>query len=357
MKKLVKVFSLLVLSLALFACGSGKKDEGTKEGIKVALLVGRLGDMSFNDSADRGVKKAKAELGMDVNVIEYGEPADAEASFLDAAEQGYDVIIGASDFASIYEEYAEQYEKTTFIVFDNQVDYTKGNGLKNVYSLIYKANEASYLAGYLSTKLSATDTLGFLGGMDIPVINDFLYGYIQGAQKASEGVKVSTSYVGKWTDSTTGKEMAFSMINQGADVIFGVAGGSGIGAIEAAVEKKLTIIGVDSDQSAMFRDQGKNDFADVIVTSVMKNVDNSLFRALDLYKKGELKVGQVEELGIKEEGVGLAMNDVYEAKVPAEVKEEIKALLEEITSGKITVETGYGKTTEQISQIRDSVRP
>src|SRR5699024_1561170 len=154
--------------------------------------------------------------------------------------------------------------------FDSEVDPSLG--LDNVYSIVYKANEAALLGGYVAAKASEENVIGFLGGMDQPVINDFLLGYIQGATLADENTKVATTYVGSYTDSSKGIELSVALFYEGADVFFNVAGGSGVGLIEAAVEQNNQVFGVDSDQALMYKELGNVTFADVIPTSVLKNV-------------------------------------------------------------------------------------
>lgn len=362
-KKIIAV--LLIMMLALTACGGtdGDSDNGDKDpdtdgkNITVALLVSSRGDMSFNDSAIRGVEKADKELDVDVTIIEYGnEPDNYEPSVVDAAESGYDVIITSSSLQDYFEEYAPQYPDTTFILFDSEVDYSTGE-FDNVHSIVYSANEGSFLGGYLLANLTETDVLGFLGGMDAPIINDFLLGFVQGALEANPDIKVAVNYVGSWTDSAKGKELTLAMNNQGADMVFNVAGGSGVGAIEAAVDRDFKILGVDSDQAMVYDSTGRTNFAEVIPTSVLKNVDNSLFRAIDLFVKGELKVGETEVLGLKEGGMGVAENKYYDKYVSEEIQEALKDLEEKVKNGEIVVDSVYGKSTEEVKQVIDSVRP
>lgn len=145
--------------------------------------------------------------------------------------------------------------------------------------------------------------------------------------------------------------------NQKADVIFNVAGGTGIGGIEASVETGKWSLGVDSDQAMIYDAAGKTDFANAIVSSVLKNVDYSLYRAISLHREGKLAVGTNETLGIVEGGVGLADNKYFQANVSEEIRNEIKALEEKVTAGEIEVISAYGKTTEEITAIRDAVKP
>lgn len=348
---------LLALTLVLTACGStGNNDKDDGE-TRVALLIGSKGDMSFSDSAVRGVEKAQDELGVKTTVIEYGSNPDKyETTVVDAGEAGYDLVIVSSILIDAVEKYAPEFKDVTWIVFDASVDYDGGD-YDNVYSIVYSANEGSYLGGYLSAHLSETGVLGFLGGTDAPIINDFLLGFIQGAQEANPDIKVAVNYAGSFTDSARGKELSLVMNNQGADMIFNVAGGTGVGLIEAAAENGFLVLGVDSDQAMIYESTGKTDFAEVIPTSVLKNVDNSLFRAIDLYLKDELKIGEAEVLGLKELGVGIASNKYYDEFVEKELQDKVVELQEKVQNGEIKVESVYGKSTDEISKVINSVRP
>lgn len=362
MKKLTKYFVSFVVALFLLGSVAQSVTVGAQESgdpVKIALLIGNRGDMSFNDSAVGGMEQAAADFEgqIEVNVIEYGaDPSNFEPNFLDAAEAGYDVVISGSNFAEYITMYAQDYPEVSFWMFDNEFDFSAG-GYDNVYSIVYKANEASYLGGYISASTSDTGVLGFLGGIDQTIISDFLVGFVQGAQEANPDIKVVTSYVGSWTDSAKGKELGFAMFNQNASIVFNVAGGSGVGLIEAAVETGKQVLGVDSDQAMIYKEQGQEEFAKVIPTSVLKNVGDSLYRAIDLFLKDELPLGTNETLGIAEGGVGLADNDYYRAAYSEELIAEVTEIQEKILAGEITVDSAYGMTTEEITEIRESVRP
>lgn len=365
MRKVRKLLAFLLI-FSLVACGGGGKpaDDGGDAGgsaeasdVKVVLLVTALGDMSFNDSANEGITKAGAELGVDAKVIEYGDdPNKFEPTVIDAAEGGYDIIMASSQLQTVFEEVADDYPETTFVLFDSEINWEAGD-FSNVYCITYKANEASFLGGYVAAAISETGTVGFLGGTDQPIINDFLLGYIEGTQEFSSDTKVITTYAGSFVDPSKGKELTLGMVNQGADVSFNVAGGTGVGLIEAAAETGTKVIGVDSDQAMMYKEKGQDNLAQTIPTSVLKNVGFSLHRAIDLYVKGELPVGQAEALGIAEGGVGLADNEYFQSIVPEDVRTAVKEIEQKIIDGEITITSAIGKTTEEISAIRDAVKP
>ncbi len=359
MKKTLKILLIGLITLTLVACSSGGEKPGNGDDkVKVALLVQELGDLSFNDSAKEGLDRAKEDFKLDVKVIEYGtDISKQESSLIDAADQGYDVIIAPSNFVDYYTDHAPKYEDITFILFDAQVDYDAGVDLSNVYSIVYSANEASFAAGYLAAKQSESGVIGFLGGEEAPVINDFLVGYIEGAKQAREDIKVAISFVGNWTDSAKGKELSLAMNNQKADIVFAAAGGAGMGIFEAALERGTQAIGVDFDQATVFKEDGRDDFANITISSVMKNVGDSLYRALDLYMKDELKVGEAEVLGIKENGVGLPDNEFYKAAVSEEIRKDVATFIEKIASGEVEVTSYYGMDQGAFTELKNSVRP
>lgn len=365
MKKFLKALFGVVAALVLVACGGGEgtTEEGAvsdDEPLEVAMIIQSLGDLSFNDNANSGLESAREEFGdqVDIRVLEYGmdNTANIEPSFLDTADTNPDVMIMPSQFTDVIQQYAPDYPETDFWVFDTSFDFETYD-YDNVYAIVYKANEASYLGGYASASTSETGKIGFIGGMDNNIIGDFLVGFIEGAQQADPDIKVATAYVGAWNDSARGKEQAIAMFNQDVSQIFNVAGGSGVGIIEGAVEQNKYAIGVDGDQAMMYKEMGQEDFANAITTSVLKNVGKSLHRAIGLQLKGELPLGTTEYLGLKEDGVGLAMNEITEAFYDPAVLEEINAIRDQIENGEIEVSTSYDMTVEEIAEIRDSVAP
>ena len=197
--------------------------------------------------------------------------------------------------------------------------------------------------------------IGFLGGMDNPVINDFLVGYIQGAKYIDKDMKVAISYIGNFNDSAKGKEMALAQYNAGVDIGFNVAGQAGLGQLDAAKEKKRYAIGVDSDQALLVKDKDP-DKANLITTSVLKRVDVSLLRGAKMFKEGNAPFGKSEQLGLKEECIGLANNEYYEKIVPEAMRKEIDELSKKIMDGEIKVDTAMGMDVKKLNEIKDSVK-
>lgn len=321
------------------------------EPLKVVLFInGVLGDKSFFDSAQRGIDRAKAELGIEAKTIEAGlDETQWQAALVDAAaNEEFDVmIVGTFQMISYLEEVAAQYPDKKFIIYDAPVNYESGC-CDNVYSVLYKQNEGSYLAGVYAAAMTtqgiegmnAEPVIGSVGGQEIPVIVDFMVGYEQGAKDTNPDIQVIRQFADSWNDPAKGKELTKAQYSQGADIVFQIAGGTGQGVFEAAAEDGRYAIGVDSDQ-ALIVEEADPEQADRILTSMMKNVDNSLFRALQLHLEGKLPYGQIESLGIAEGGVGLARNKYYDEHTPDEVKAMVDEAEQKILNGEITVETAF----------------
>lgn len=323
--------------------------------LKVAMVVnGVLGDKSFYDSAQAGLERAKRELGVEVRTIQATlDQSKWEPALRDAAAGDYDIILtGTYDMKEHVEAIAPRYPTKRFILFDADADYSKGN-LGNVYSVLFKQNEGSFLAGALAALLvtspepavqavtKGAQTIGFVGAMDEPVINDFRVGFEQGAKLVAPEAKMLTAYVGDWNDPAKGKEVALAQYRQGAAIVFNVASLSGLGVLEAAAESGRYAIGVDADQAALLLEAGKPNQAKMIPTSMLKRVDNAIYRALQMAQAGTLAYGTAEVLGLKEGAVGLAKNAQYEAAVPAATRAKIDELEQQIVRGSITVETVF----------------
>ena len=322
------------------------------------LIPGTLGDKSFWDSTNAGLTALEEELGSDTftfEVQEMGAGADDMSSypdfFLDAADSGkYDVIItGSWTAVDAMKEAMEEYPDQKFILFDEGFDFSSGGG-ENLYNLLFKQNEVSFLVGACAELLSKSGTICFLGGMEGNVINDFLVGYIQGALEVNPDAKVAVSFVGNYEDSAKGKDLSLAMFNAGADVGFNVAGAAGMGILEAAKEADKLAFGVDSDQAGL-----NPDLADYIPTSALKNVGAGLARAIKLDLDGELAYGSAETLGFAENGVELLDNDHYQEMVPEEIRAQVDELQAKIASGEIEVYTSADMDSKAIEDLKASV--
>lgn len=365
-RKLFALPMVVVLLLLVVACAGGGTSEpvaesggesssaentSSEEPLKVLLFInGVLGDKSFFDSAQRGVDQAEAELGVQTKTIEAGlDETQWEPALIDAAaNEDYDVlIVGTWQMISFLEQIASEYPDKRFIIYDAEVNYESGC-CDNVYSILYKQNEGSYLAGVYAAAMTTQEmdgmnpeaVIGSVGGQEIDVILDFMVGYEQGAKDTNPDTTIIRQFADGWFDPVRGKELAKAQYSQGADVVFQIAGGTGQGVFEAAAEDGRYAIGVDSDQ-ALAVEEADPDQAARILTSMMKNVDNSLFRAIDLHQKGELNYGATEALGIAEGGVGLARNKYYEQSTPEEVKQLVDQAEQEILGGEITVDSAF----------------
>lgn len=379
-KKITVLFLTVLLSCSLAGCGTDKTtlrsgDELTDaKPYKAALLVnGTLGDKSFFDSACQGLQSLEEELGADrftFKVEQMGGTASDEAKWeptlYDYCEDGsYDILIMGTFYmteplANACKDYPDQH----FIIFDQQFDFDELGGQKNVYNILYKQNEIAYLVGAAAAMMTTDDTLeyvnpsdriiGFLGGQDNSVIRDFLVGYIQGALDVDPDIQVAMAYVGNFYDSASAKDMALTQYQNGADVGFNVAGSAGLGQIAAAAQAQKYAFGVDSDQAALLPQ-----YASYIPTSAIKNVGNSLIRAIKLDLNGQLSYGLSESLGFSQGGIELLEDEHYQNMVPEKIRDQLTEIKEQIINGEIQVPTTTGPdalTPEELQTLIDSVQ-
>lgn len=336
-----RAFAGLALAAGLMTSAAAIAQEYTEENpLSVALVLhGTLGDKSFFDSAAAGVEKAVAELPVEVKIIEAGyDRSRWQPALADAVDTGFDVVIaGTFDMTGFVVELAPEYPDTKFIVFDDAPDFSTGC-CANVLALQYQTSSAGYLAGYAAAKLSTSGVLGTIIGMEFPTVTDFKVGFDEGAKAANPDVTILNAVAGTFSDPAKGKEIALAQLAQGADVIFPIAGGTGIGALQAVRDAGKLAVGVDSDQATIFAatDQAQ---ADVIFTSVEKKVGDSLFLALQQTLDGTAAYGTAVLLGLPEGAVGISKNAYYEKLVPAEVRAEVDALEAEINAGTLVPAT------------------
>jgi basic membrane protein A and related proteins len=302
---------------------------------KVGLVLDRGGkdDKSFNSSAYEGANRAKDKLGVFLKFVEATDDNAFEPLLRAFAQRNFDLVIGIG-FAQkeAIAKVAAQFPKTHFAIVDAQVDSP------NVRSLLFEEHEGAYLVGAISALTSRTGKIGFVGGMDIPLIRRFSLAYEAGAKKVNPQVTVIANYVGitseAWNNPPKGKELAVSQYDQGVDVIFAAAGASGLGVLDAAEEKKKFAIGCDSNQ-----DWTKPGW---ILTSMLKRVDEAVYATIADAKDGKF-TGGVKHFGLANKGVDYS-TDEYNAKILSEpVRLRAEALKADIIAGRIIVPDYYKK--------------
>lgn len=360
MKKLLALVLAGVMALSMVACGSktnGGDADTEKEKLSVNLIVTNLGDKSFNDSADAGLKELAAEGIIDYKVTEYGQDNSKVNITLEEAADEYDVLIFNNLGYGMATEWlgtnAANYPDTTFLVYDEPS--VKLPELKNVQLIAYKANESDFLAGALAAMISETGVIGFVGGMETPVIHDFLVGYVEGAKYVKPDIKVNVSYIGGYTDAAKGKDLGNAALSAGADVLHAVAGSAGNGYLEAAMEAGKLGIGVDSDQYEVFK-ADKPELAKSIVTSSLKGVGESLKIILKSMADGTYEWSECMWFGMPEGCAGIAENENYLALVGEEDRAAMEDIKAKLADGEIVVSTAYGMTTDEINAIVDSAK-
>jgi len=367
MKKLLSVLLCVALTLSLVACSTSTSTPAPSQStekdapLRVANLInGTLGDLSFFDSAENGMRLLKAELGdaFEYRTIEMSYVETSwEPHLIDASEGDYDIIIcGTWQMQEILERFADQYPEKTYILYDASVQWSLGD-YSNVHCIEYMQNEGSYLAGVLAANLTNSGRVAFLGGMDNPVINDFLVGYVQGVIDTDPTLKVDVAYVGNFNDATRGADISAVQFAGGADVGFACAGQAGLGMFDAALSAGgVTMIGVDSDQAMIFKGQGKVDLAQMTATSMLKRVDMSLVNAIHAYLDGTLEIGKSAQVGLDEQCVGLAVNEYYTSTVPADVRAQVDDAAALIQSGEIQVATSFGMSQADLEAFLSQAR-
>jgi basic membrane protein A len=362
MRKFAVVFLICLLPLALFtACSKAETGNQAGGALRVALLInGNLGDKSFHDSANNGMTLIRDQLGCQVRVVEVGyDESKWEPAFRDLCDEKYDIVVcGTWQMQEIVTKAAVDYPDQKIIVYDTSMEYdTDSRGaFKNIYSIEYKQNEGSYLAGVLAAEMSKSGVIGFVGGMDNTVIRDFLVGYIQGAKDIKANIKVITSFVGSFSDTAKAKELTFAQYQMGADVVFSCASNAGEGTLQASKERNRLVIGVDSDQAMLYQDSDPT-LARLIISSMLKRVDQSIFLAVQAHQAGTLAWGTRTVLGINEECVGLADNPIYQSVVPADVRQVISTYTGRIQRNEIAVVTAFGMDQNAFTRYIDAVRP
>jgi basic membrane protein A len=317
------------LGLILSACEPGGRSANSSDRVHVGIVfdAGGKDDRSFNAAAWSGVSRAAKDLPIVLRDAEPGDPNSVEPALRAFAERGYDLVIGVGfSQTPIVEQVARDYPGLDFAIVDGV------SQLPNVASLIFKEHEGSYLVGMIAARKSQTGVLGFVGGMDIPLIHKFEVGYEEGARAVNPNVRVIQNYVGvtdaAWNNPGKGKELSVAQIGKGADVIFAAAGNSGLGAFDAAEQYGKFVIGVDSNQNWVKPGH--------VLTSMVKRVDNAVYQIVRDRVEGRFQ-GGIHVYGLENEGIGYAM-DEYNAKlIPPDVIREVEEAKKKIIRGEIKV--------------------
>jgi len=330
----------LVLTLSLAGCGAtatpnaggNTGDTAKKSDFKVALVtdVGGLNDHSFNYLANKGLEKAKSELGITTSVVESKQMTDYENNLSKFAQEKYNLVIAVGFLMhDAVVKVAKQYPDTKFMIIDSEI-----KDQPNVASAMFDTEQCGYLVGVMAGAMEKTagipnmlgkNTVGVVGGMAIPPVNDYIAGFIQGAKSVNPDIKILVNYTGKFDDPVGGKQTALTQIAQGADIVFHVAGGTGNGVIDGAKEKKVYAIGVDADQNYLA--------PDTVITSALKGVDVATYSIIKDTKDNKFKSGVVS-FNLANDGVGFATPN---KAVPQDVVAKVNDAAKKIKDGTIKV--------------------
>jgi basic membrane protein A and related proteins len=336
---LIAAFAL-VLGVGVFAgCGDDDDDssggggaaqqEEQKPAIKVGLVtdIGGLDDRSFNQLANEGLKRAESELGVEGRVLTSDQNSDYVPNLSSLAQQGYDLVIGVGFLmGDAMNTVATKFPKTNFAIIDFPQSALKDKPT-NVRGLLFTENEAGYLAGYVAglyvKDKGGDQVVSSVGGQKVPAVDSYIAGYQAGAKKANAGIKTLTGYSQSFTDQAACKELALNQIAEGSQVVFQVAGGCGLGALDAAKEKGVAGIGVDADQGYL---------GDYVITSALKKVDTAVYDTAKQVQDGTFKGGEDTVFDLKSNGVGLG-------KLNAEVQkysDKVDEIKQQIIDGQIS---------------------
>ncbi len=296
---------------------------------KPALVydLGGKFDKSFNEAAYNGAEMFKKETGLEYRDFEIQNDSQREQALRNFARRGHDpvVAIGFSQ-AQALEKVAKEFPDTKFAIVDMVVD------LPNVRSIVFKEHEGSYLVGMLAAMASKTGKVGFVGGMDIPLIRKFACGYVEGVKAVNPDAEIYQNMTGTtgaaWNDPVKGGELAKSQFDRGADVVYHAAGGTGLGVLQAAADAGKLGIGVDSNQNGLHPGS--------VLTSMLKRVDNAVFKAFDDVRTESWSAG-FDVLGLEQDGVGWALDDNNKDLITDDMKSAVEGAAAKIMSGEITV--------------------
>jgi basic membrane protein A len=350
-RKLPLFLLLLVTLLLAVAAGCGGDDDGddgdvgeatgatetTEEApgsdIQVGLVtdIGGLNDRGFNSLANQGLEQAAEEFGVEIRVLESQSDADYIPNLSTLAEEGFDLIVSVGFLmAEATHTAAEEFPETNFAIIDaayggEGCEETNSCELPNLQGLLFKEQETGYLAGYLAGLVTESNTVSSVGGLKIPPVDRFIAGFQKGAADANPDVQTLNGYSQDFVDQAKCKELALDQIANGSDVVFQVAGGCGLGALDGAQERDVWGIGVDADQAFL---------GDHVLTSALKRVDVAVFSTIESVVNDAFEGGGVTTFGLAEDGVGLGE---FSPNAPQEAVDETMAQAELVIAGEIEI--------------------
>ena len=345
MSKMTKVTAVMLVLAMVFAgmlFANGKKEsapaaEKSKVIIGMATDVGGLGDKSFNDGSYQGLLNAKADFGIDARVVQSKQQTDYVPNLSGLASDGAQVVFAVGFLMhDALLEAAQNNPNTRFAGIDIWLDPSKAP--KNAEGLLFKEQESGYVAGVVaglmtkkyasaSDRLNDKNVVGMVLGMDIPPVERYQAGFYAGVKSVNPDCKVLSVVTGTFTDQAKGKEAALAMIQQGADIIFQIAGLTGLGAINAANESGVAAIGVDVDQSYVA--------PDAVITSAVKGITKAVYLTIKDDLAGKFQGGGDRTFGINEGATGISSFNKWDSIVPAEVKAAVQKAIADLKSGKV----------------------
>ncbi len=326
-KELAALSTAVIMSASmLVGCGNSETKENADKTLKIGMVadIGGINDESFNQSAWEGLQQAEKDFGIEVKVIESKQASEYLQNMESLLDEDVDMVIGVGyTMKEDIQKQAENYPDKQFVLIDETYDTIP----ENVTPILFRENEAAYLTGLVAGKMTKANNVGFIGGIQTPVVSKFEYGYKAGVKEANEKATVNVQYAGTFSDAAKGKSIANQMYGNGSDIILAAAGGTGLGSIESAKEQNKYAIGVDRDQS----DLAPNN----VLTSALKKVNVGVYDTVKEFVEGKLISGQEKVYGLKEDGVGIP--ESTKNLVPQDIIDYVNSMIEKVKSGEIKV--------------------
>jgi len=329
------VHTVVIASCAVLAASCGKEETvptSADARVRVGIVfdAGGKDDKSFNTACWEGALRAQKEFGIELRDVEPGDPSAVESAIRGFAEQGFDLVIGIGGAAAPHiNDVAGEFPEKKFAVVD---DAGKVVNRPNAVSLTFEEHKGSFLVGAIAAAKSESGIIGFVGGMDIPLIRKFVLGYEHGAKYVNPDVKVLQNYAGvtaaAWNDKTRGRELAMSQYDRGADVIFAAAGLTGLGVFDAAEETGKFVIGVDANQNYIK--------PGLVLTSMLKRSDIAVYETIKAAATGTFRGGR-HVMGLENDGVGYAVDEHNRELLTTDILEKVEAAKQQILAGNIVV--------------------